>query len=496
MSIQKVRKRGQEKRRQRRAERLERFRNDMSQHLLLHLTGGVAALDKTSGGLSPAAAAIVNAGVPVPTATLQWAKWLSNNATHIAQGLQMLCFNYSRTSSSQLDAFNVQIQEIMKKMESFISMMRAQSTPAAMKQLEEQVWNFSNQAMDDMSKVVRENVFDLVNGTLSKVLAGASHPKPGVDNGTASSSEASQARFLQRAQDLQAVLAKPAEDRALQRREMATVLDPRMSGVWDTVQTVLSETSTILPSAVTALGDARLDVIRAAATFSSVFNVLQVRGPVVFHEISILYKTAWILYCVLLMPVSLAILGYAFWANGWCGEAQVYDDRFQPPKTFWERCALCRRACFTCCTHHADIRLCVWSFMISMEVFALLLFLVSIMFAILTGVTMFLVAGCSEIYVLGDAQVCSNTMKMVNQLLPSFSVGEVSDLNPLNEACINHNLLTCKTIREGLLPSAMFTVIIAFLACFFTFQLIFDAAIMHERAKWARLMYQFDGKDS
>jgi len=57
----------------------------------------------------------------------------------------------------------------------------------------------------------------------------------------------------------------------------------------------------------------------------------------------------------------------------------------------------------------------------------------------------------------------------------------------MTEACNNHNLLLCEKIQVDLMNSAMYTIIGSFLSVIFTFQLIFDTAILHERARWRRI---------
>lgn len=487
-----VRKHRQAKIQRRHEKRQALFSNDMQKDLLLHLTGGVAALDQSGGGLSSLAASVVNSGVPALPVTLKWAKWLSNNATNTAQTMQHQCYNYSKSSSSKLDAYNVQIQQIVKKITSFISLLQSKSTPAAIQSLEDTVTNFSAKALSDVMQIVEEKIIDLVNSTLSSVTGTFLELSPESLEEQLVQLEASEAHVMRRAHQLKALITKKAETRL--KVVDAQKLDTKMSGVWDQVQTMLLELSTMLPTAVTVLRDARTDVTEVSATLNSLFSVLMTKGPQIFSEISSLYKMIWILYFVVLLPISLGILGYSFYASGFCGAIQSADG-FEPPKTFMERCAACRRACCGCFTGCLDSTLCFWSFIIFMQVLGLILFLMSIVFTIIAGAVMFMGVGCAEIYVLGDSQVCSQTMKMIDTMLPGFSVGNVSDLNPLNEACTNHNLLMCTSLKEGLTTACMLTIIGAFLACIFTFQLIIDAATLHEKAHWVKVMQEVS-KDS
>jgi len=123
-----------------------------------------------------------------------------------------------------------------------------------------------------------------------------------------------------------------------------------------------------------------------------------------------------------------------------------------------------------------------------MQIVALLLFIMSILFTIIGGIGILLATGCSEIYVLDDNEICQTSVGFMKEFLSTFSVGTPSGLNPLTSACGNHHLLLCEMISSKLTDSAMYTIVGSFLACIFTFQLIFDTATLHERARWMRKM--------
>merc|ERR1719379_3159810 len=135
-----------------------------------------------------------------------------------------------------------------------------------------------------------------------------------------------------------------------------------------------------------------------------------------------------------------------------------------------------------------DTSLCFWSFIIFMQVVALLLFIMSILFTIIGGVGILLATGCSEIYVLDDNEICQTSVGFMKEFLSTFSVGTASGLNPLSSACGNHHLLLCEMISSKLTDSAIYTIVGSFVATIFTFQLIFDMATLHERARWMRKM--------
>merc|ERR1719486_535021 len=156
--------------------------------------------------------------------------------------------------------------------------------------------------------------------------------------------------------------------------------------------------------------------------------------------------------------------------------------------TFADQLASCYQCCCNCMASCCDSSLCFWSFIIIMQVVALLLFILSIVFVIIGGIGILLATGCTEIYVINDDQICQTSVGFLKEFLSTFNVGKESGLNPLSSACSNHNLLLCEMISAKLTDSAIYTIVGSFLACIFTFQLIFDTATLHERARWMRKM--------
>jgi len=263
---------------------------------------------------------------------------------------------------------------------------------------------------------------------------------------------------------------------------------PLPAPVWNEVQTIMVEVMNLMPSAVNTVSTAKADVQQVYSVLESTFNMLKLKGPPIFEEAAFLYKVIWVLYWFAITPFTIAILFYSFWANGWCGGPQAYDTKeYEAPQTCGERMACCWRGCCACMTGCCDSSLCFWSFVLIIQIVALVLFLFSIIFTIIAGVDIFLATGCAQIYVIVDEPICQTSMGFMQSWLTTFSVGPVSGLNPMTSACTNHNLLLCKAIATDLIDSAMYTVVGSFLSCIFTFQLIFDTAILHERARWRRI---------
>merc|ERR1719329_823588 len=153
----------QGKLRERMEKRRNTFKGETSKHLLRHLLGGVAACD---GGNPDAAKAALAKGVPAVPATLEFAKWLANNATVNAALFNGYAADYTGTSSGALDAFNTQISGMVKKTSSFIDMLKEHSTRPGVDKMADKVLDFATKGVADIQKVVMKKVIDFVNKTM------------------------------------------------------------------------------------------------------------------------------------------------------------------------------------------------------------------------------------------------------------------------------------------------------------------------------------------
>jgi len=427
-----------------------------------------------------AAEQVVNGGVPCVPVTLEWAKWLSANASKISQGLYGYSTDYAKTSSSTTDSFNTQVQSITKKVISFIGVMESYSTPAGIARLKLKIEDFESKALNDVLAVVEKTIVNLVTNELGSLL-GTPSPKASLLQGNATMQ--TQAGSHERAAQIIARVAAESDRR--QEAEDGT----QLSLVWTEVQTIMTEVMNLMPSAVNAISTAKKDVQMVYSTLESVFTTLGDKGPGIFGDAAFMYKVIWILYFFALTPFTIGILFYSFWANGWCGGPKAADTtEYAAPQTCGEYMSCLSRSCCACVSGCCDSSLCFWSFIIVMQMVALMLFMMSILFTIIGGIDIFLATGCEQIYVIADNQVCQTSMSFMQRWLATFMVGQDSGLNPMTEACDNHNLLLCEKISTGLKESATYTIVGSFLACIFTFQLIFDTAVLHERARWRRMI--------
>merc|ERR1719188_1524186 len=101
-------------------QRGKRFSSKTSQLLLGQLLGGAAPSDS---GAPTAADQAVQQGVLARPETLEFAKWLSYNASRTAARFQDMCFVYSSASSNAVDSIAAHIQGVVSQTKGFIDMM-------------------------------------------------------------------------------------------------------------------------------------------------------------------------------------------------------------------------------------------------------------------------------------------------------------------------------------------------------------------------------------
>merc|ERR1711988_1316826 len=123
--------------------------------------GGTMASKGKAHANDPATAA-TKTQIPALPATLQFAKWLSWNATHTAKLFNEWSFKYQKTSSNAIDSFATQVQEMVKKIQGFIKMMMKYSTPEGIDQLENTLIEYAEAQMKAMLLVTKKRVRGLV----------------------------------------------------------------------------------------------------------------------------------------------------------------------------------------------------------------------------------------------------------------------------------------------------------------------------------------------
>jgi hypothetical protein len=413
------------------AQRHERlFSSHTSRMLFNELLGGRTA---SGGGQSPAVEAAINSGVPAVPATLEFAMWLSWNASDTADRFQESCFEYSGQSSNTLNSFANQMKSMASRISSFLDTMMEHATPRGIQELEERVVGFLDSAADEIMNAIERN-------------SGVS--------------------FLTEARQPDASGAVAA-----------------LEGSFSRITFLLTSLNDMLPTVVEDLRFARRDVSAVSQNLNSIFATFQENGPPIFYTVSNLYSMAWTAYYWLFAILTTMILFYGFWASGWFGDISGElppGEVYEPPVGIKARCCACWSACGGCLRMCQGSAMCFWSVIIVMEVIVLVLFLVSLVLCLLAGVQAFLAAGCGQIYILGDFSICNSALDMLGTFLSSFRVGDSES----RDACMAQELMTCQVIGSRMQTSAVYTVVGSLLAAVFSFQMIIETGVLYEKARW------------
>lgn len=568
--------------------RLETFRSRTSKHLLQQLLGGVAATD----GVPSAADRALKSGVPAVPETLEFAKFLSWNASRDSAIFTKMCMDYTSQSSGPVDGFNTQISGMVKKTSSFIDMLKERATRAGIDKMAEQVLEFATKGVEDVQKVVLQKVIEFVNETIGGVGEGvqlslrqnASSVSPSgtkrlsllatdVHAGRQMYSMHQQMRqhglqllygnalqmpggvdvdeIKEAAEELfEQLMAEGADSfkaadwkDLVESDQVADVLDkinvPGLtsevlssldvtafdansdenisldeftsgltdadtlkaigaslaggalqklvpSPIWNEVVTVLRQLTNVLPTAIVILKQARTEVSGVSSKLGNIFKNFKVSGPKIFQQVAALNSMCWTAYYVLFVPMFLGILFYGFYASGWFGGPAMKDEEEYPaPEGFRDRVAACYRCCCNCYIDYQDTECCLWTLVLTLQVIVLIIFIVAILLTILAGVKAFITAGCSQVFIINDDKVCTETLNGIAKFLPTFYVGEVP--TSLDFICDVHNLKTCQTITAKMETSTIYTVVGSFAATIFSFELILNTAMLHERTRMRRM---------
>jgi len=269
------------------------------------------------------------------------------------------------------------------------------------------------------------------------------------------------------------------------------------SGVWATMTQLLGSLSNIMPLATQNLKFAREEVSSLAENLDSIFTLFEENGAPIFDGIASLWKIIWMLYFFFVAPLTSISLFYGFWAGGYFGGpgAPPVDEVEDPEKYagFCGKLHACCDACCSCIRNFHDTQLCFWSILIILQIFALVLFLVSLVFIILAAVQVMIGAGCASIYILGDPMICGDTLLSLRSFLATF-MGNTAD-DAFGGLCDEDKLLTCTMIGDKMFSSGIYCVAGSFLAAVLTFQLLIESATLHTRAaERRRLAYMFHEK--
>lgn len=406
------------------------------------LLGGKSA---AANGEDPDAKRVSGSGQPAKPETLAFAKEFSESVADDATTKNKLASDYSGDSSNALDSICNSINGMIKKTQSFLTTMEKYAGPGGQDNLKKEAQNF-------------------VAGTARDILM--------ISNSQ-----------IDRAIDT--ISCEAGDQLACSNTDKELDLPMQLSGAVSFLTVTVSDLKAALPTVIDNLKTAKTEVSSVSSVINSIMEMLGVKSPPIFDSVSSLYKMAWIGYFILFFLFSFTMLFYAFWSSGWFGgpQANVSSSSYEPPQTFGQRIRTCCNSCCACISGCCSGHLCFWSFLLLAQVIVLLLFVISLVVCLLIGVQAFLGAGCSQIYLIGDDEICSAALALVQQFLKTFSF-TVS----LGDVCGSQKLLTCNLIRSAIQEQAVKVIIGALLSSVASFQMLIDSATKHERARCNRLL--------
>ncbi|CAE7179092.1 unnamed protein product, partial [Symbiodinium pilosum] len=267
------------------------------------LLGGAAA---SSSSQDPDAAQASGAAQPAKPETLRFAAELALNVSQSVKDFNEQCYEYSGTSSNPLDSTCNSINGMIKKTQSFLTLMNNYAGPGGPEFIEKQADDFINGTLQDMV---------LLSGEL-------------IDEGIAS--------FQCSAGNSAACKSIPNTDYTM-----------HLSGATTFITDTAKDLQSTLPQVIKALQTAKKEVSMISGVIDSISQMLGLKAPPLMEKMGKLYKTVWIAYFVFFFLFSGTMLFYGFWANGWFGgpQADVPESEYQPPQTFMERMRTCCGSC-------------------------------------------------------------------------------------------------------------------------------------------------------
>lgn len=379
------------------------------------------------GRSSPDASRVISAGVLAKPETLKFAQWLASNASHTAARINDQCFDYTLQSSEATQRVASQIMKMMKRFQSFLSMLQRYATPKAIDRLERFVEHFARRLQHDLVK-------------------GLEHAQSGKGN-----------------------TSFPLLDEAIE----------EVSRVWHKAAPILSTMVSVLPMCIDDLKLARRAVSATAAGLKSTFVSLKGKAPPVFLGVAKAYKLVCVLYFVVFVLLTVALLFYAVWASGyWSGEEEQGGEGYEPPRTLLSRLRTCLASCGRCLEACDDRQVAFWSALLLMEVLWLVMFVASQGVLMVMGVRAFVAAGCKPVYILGDETLCTEALHFISTWL---GTSDWIPGAPLGQVCGQKELLVCNILDARLGGAIRLAALGNTVAAFVTFQLIIETAVMHER---------------
>mmetsp|Transcript_33018 Transcript_33018/g.77172 ORF Transcript_33018/g.77172 Transcript_33018/m.77172 type:complete len:1009 (-) Transcript_33018:98-3124(-) len=419
-----------------------------------------------SASTDPAVTQMINNGVPAVPETLEFARFLANNASSNADIFQRAAAAYTGSSSNPLQSFSNDIKGMINRIVSFLDAMERYATPDGIRNIERNIENFLNSAADEMTGVI---VQQYGNASLMKDTRIADdflhHPAFGGAFGNFA------------AHMSLSEMHSGAEAREQQFPDVVA----GVQGAWSSLNGLLSTLTSMMPTVVDNIVFARTQVGAVSKTITSIFDTVDSATSPIFPMVSRYYRMAWIAYFVVFALLTLGVLAYGFWAAGFFGGPGKVEE-YVPPQTFWGRCCACIDCCGGCLRSCHDGYITCWSFIIAAEIFTLLLFLLAILLSIIAGVQYFITSGCSMVYLLGDTTICGGILGKVTEFMSSFLIN--GQTGPA--ACSAESLTACGLMASQMKAAVLMIVIGSFVASIVTLEMIIDSAVNHEQAIWRK----------
>jgi len=412
------------------------------------ILGGQAA---SAGGTDTAASQTSNSGQPALPSSLAFAAELADNVSTTVSDNNNEASTFTGSSSSATDSVATKVQSLIKNVESFLDLMGDYAGSTGLQQIEEQADAFIEGTEGDIMRVLGFVIDEQI--ALAQCNAGD-------------------------------------EDACEEYKKLVAEYDEiilELSGAITFLTSTLGGLKTALPTVVTDLKIAKTTVMSVASTISSIMQVLGVKAPQIMSEVSGYYVYLWAAYFTFFALFTSMLTFYAFWANGFFGgpKTDEADSSYEPPSGITARLRTCCSSCLACVNSCTSSHLCFWSCLLCAQVLVLLLFIISIVICLITGIQAFFASGCSKIYVISDNSVCTGMMQIFQTFLSTF--GSTFSV-PLLDMCDQKKLTMCKTMGDEIGASAIYTIIGALLASVFTFEMLLESATKHEKVRCTRLL--------